>query len=380
MNMKVLKKIQMVDIVSQYENIKREIDVAITNTLYDGKFINGPDVKKFALELAEYLNVKHVIPCANGTDALQAALMALDLQPGDEIITVPFTFISTAEVIELLRLKPVFVDVDPQTFTIDVNQVEKAITKKTKCIIPVHIYGQTSHMEPLMKIAHKHNITVIEDNAQALGADYYFSDGTKKKAGTIGTIGCTSFFPSKILGCFGDGGALFTDNDELANKIQMIVNHGSKVKYYNEVVGINSRLDTLQAAILRIKLEHLDVYIETRNIAANYYDKALASVKKFSIPHRVTYSNHVFHQYTLTIKDNREPLEEHLNKKGIPTMVYYPVPLHLQGVFKNHGFKEGSYPVSEHLSKHVLSLPMHTEMDNEQLEFISESILEFYKS
>ncbi len=369
-----MRDIRMVDLKGQYLKIKSEIDASIMEVLDSTAFINGSPVHEFCEDLSSYTGSKHVIPCANGTDALQVSLMALDLQPGDEVITVPFTFVATAEVISLLRLKPVFVDVDANYFTIDTNQLEDAITDKTKCIIPVHLYGQSAFMEPLMEIAEKHGLPVIEDNAQAIGSDYFYADESSRKSGSIGTIGCTSFFPSKNLGAFGDAGAIMTDDDKLAEKLRIITNHGSKEKYYNDWIGVNSRLDTLQAAILKVKLKHLDEYIAARRKAADHYDKALHH-SSARIPERAPYSNHVFHQYTLVLENNRDQANKELEKLGVPSMIYYPVPMHLQKAYLDAGYKKGDFPVTEMLSEKVLSLPMHTELDQEQLEYISESFL-----
>ncbi|MBL4715866.1 MAG: DegT/DnrJ/EryC1/StrS family aminotransferase [Bacteroidia bacterium] len=374
-----LKEIRMVDLKTQYENIKTEIDEAIQNVIDNTAFINGPQVKTFADNLASYLHVNHVVPCANGTDALQIALMALDLQPGDEVITVPYSFISTAEVTNLLKLKPVFVEINKATYTIDVSKIEAAITEKTKCVIPVHLFGQPADMEPLMEIAKKHNLYVVEDTAQALGAEYRFSDGTTKSVGTIGNIGTTSFFPSKVLGCYGDGGALITNDVELAETSKMICHHGSKVKYYHKIVGVNSRLDTIQAAILDVKLKYLDKYYKARIKVAHYYDEALKDIEQIELPCKVAYGNHIFHQYSLTIKENRDELKEFLQNENIPTMIYFPVPFHLQDAFQQYGYKMGDFPISEYLAEHTLSLPIHTEMDEEQLGFISEKVKEFFK-
>lgn len=374
------KKIQMVDLKSQYEKIKTEVDAAIQNVINNTAFINGPEVKAFADDLAKYLDVKQVIPCANGTDALQIAMMALGLKAGDEVITANFTYVATAEVIGLLGLTPVLVDVIPDTFDIDVKAIEKAITPKTKAIVPVHLFGQCANMEAIMKLAKKHNLFVIEDVAQAIGADYNFLDGTKKKAGTIGTVGCTSFFPSKNLGCYGDGGAIYTNDEELAKKIRMISNHGQSVQYVHDSIGVNSRLDSLQAAILRIKLRQLDKYAAARNKAAAYYDKAFAGNPKIKIPERVKHSNHVFHQYTLQLNGvDRMKFKEYLASKDIPAMIYYPIPLHLQKAYKDARYKEGDFPVTEKLCASVISLPMHTELDEETLKYITGSVLEYCK-
>lgn len=373
-----MKKIQMVDLVSQYERIQEDVDQSVLDVIRSSAYINGPEVKNFQSELEEYLNVKHVIPCANGTDALQMAMMALGLKPGDEVITATFTFVATAEVIALLGLTPVLVDVDPDTFMLDPKEVEKAITPKTKAIVPVHLFGQCADMEAIMKIAKEHNLYVIEDTAQAIGADYTFSDGTTAKAGTMGDIGTTSFFPSKNLGCFGDGGAIFTQNDEYAKKLRVIANHGMTVRYYHDEIGVNSRLDSIQAAILRKKLPHLDSYNASRKRAADFYDKAFAASDKIKTPAKVKGSTHVFHQYTLRVNAvDRAALIEHLNGKGIPAMIYYPVPLHMQKAYQDDRYKQGQFPVAEMLASQVISLPMHSELDDDQLEFITHSFLEF---
>jgi UDP-2-acetamido-2-deoxy-ribo-hexuluronate aminotransferase len=375
-----MNNLQMVDLHSQYQRIKPEIDNALQQVLNSTAFINGPEVKSFANNLQKYLEVKHVIPCANGTDALQIAFMALGLRPGDEVITVPFTFIATVEAIALLGLKVVYVDVDPSHFTMDVSKLEAAITPKTKAIVPVHLYGQCANMKEIMAIAQKHNLYVIEDTAQALGATYFFAEGSAKKAGTIGDLGCTSFFPSKNLGCYGDGGAMYTNNDVLAEQIRMIVNHGSKVKYYHETIGVNSRLDTIQAAILNVKLNYLDEYNNARKKAAAFYDKAFENCDYLQTPQRVGYSDHIFHQYTLKITGkNRDFLKDKLAEKKIPSMVYYPVSLHVQKAYAHLGYKPGDMPVSEKLTEQVLSLPIHTEMENNQLEYIAENVLQILK-
>lgn len=330
--------IQMVDLKKQYQHIKQDVDAAIHSVLDSCAFINGKPVEDFAQNLSTYLNVKYVIPCANGTDALQIALMALGLEPGDEVITPSFTFIATTEVIALLRLKPVFVEVDPKTFCIDPSSIEKAITPKTRAIVPVHLYGQNANMEEIMKIAERHNLYVIEDNAQAIGADYIFSDGTKKKSGTIGTIGCTSFFPSKNLGCYGDGGAIFTNDDNIAARLKMVANHGQSVRYYHDLVGCNSRLDTIQAAVLNVKLKKLDEYIAARQKAAHYYSKTLGVNSKITTPFIAPYTTHVFHQYTILLEGaNRNDLNKFLADNGIPSMIYYPVPAHKQKMFVSFG-------------------------------------------
>lgn len=368
----------MVDLHSQYQKIKPEVDRRIMEILETTAFINGPYVHQFQKNLEAYLGVKHVIPCGNGTDALQVAMMALNLKPGDEVITTTFTFIATAEVIALLGLTPVLVDVDPETYNIDPEAVRKAITPKTKAIVPVHLFGQCAPMDELMKIAQEHNLYVIEDNAQAIGSDYKCPDGTTRKSGTIGHIGCTSFFPSKNLGAYGDGGAIFTNDDTFAEQLRIVVNHGMKVRYYHDYVGVNSRLDSIQAAILDVKLAHLDDYAASRRRAADFYDNAFANHPKLKTPKRFEKSTHVFHQYTLTIKDvNRDELQKFLNSHGIPMMIYYPVPLHLQSAYQDPRYKSGDFPVSEQLAASVISLPMHTELDEEQLEFITSKVLEF---
>jgi UDP-2-acetamido-2-deoxy-ribo-hexuluronate aminotransferase len=375
---KVAKKIQMVDLLGQYEKIQPEIDKAIIDVVRSSAYINGPEVKSFKAELEKYLGVKHVIPCANGTDALQIAMMALGLKPGDEVITADFTYVATAEVIGLLGLVPVLVDVYPNTFDINIEALEKAVTSKTKAIVPVHLFGQCADMERIMAVAKKHNLFVIEDTAQAIGADYTFGDGTVKKAGTIGDVGCTSFFPSKNLGCFGDGGAMYTNNDDLAQKMQIIANHGQTVLYYHDMIGVNSRLDSIQAAILRIKLRYLDEYAAARNKAASYYDKAFANHPKIKTPARMKNSTHVFHQYTLQLDGvDRTKLREHLASIGIPAMIYYPVPLHLQKAYTDPRYKAGDFPVTEKLCASVISLPMHTELDEETLKFITDSVIAF---
>jgi UDP-2-acetamido-2-deoxy-ribo-hexuluronate aminotransferase len=379
MDKNIIDNIQMVDLKGQYLKIKSEVDDAIQQCISQAAFIQGPDVKTFAANLATYLNVKHVIPVANGTDALQIAMMALGLKPGDEVIVPAFTYVATAEVIALLGLTPVWIDVDAHTFTIDVNQLEAKVTPRTKAIVPVHLYGQCAQMEQLMQIAHKYNLFVIEDTAQAIGSKYTYNDGNTASAGAVGHIGCTSFFPSKNLGCYGDGGAMYTNDDALAEKIRMIANHGQKVKYYHDVIGVNSRLDTLQAAILNVKLKHLDSYAAARNVAANFYDIELATVPGITIPYRVPYSTHVFHQYTLKVADaKRDELQRFLQQKGIPTMIYYPVPMHLQKAYVSDTFPKGSFAVSEQLSEQVLSLPMHTEMNDEILGYITTQIKAFF--
>lgn len=373
-----MRPLQMVDLNQQYEKIKTEVDDAILDVLQNTAFINGPAVGRFASALAAYNGAKHVIPCANGTDALQIAMMALGLQPGDEVITPSFTYIATTEVIALLKLTPVFVDVDPQTFCIDPATVEKAITPKTKAIVPVHLYGQAAPMQELMRIAQKHNLFIIEDNAQAIGCDYLFDDGTLKKTGSIGTVGTTSFFPSKNLGGFGDGGAMMTNDDALAEKLRMIANHGQKVRYYHETVGCNSRLDTVQAAVLEIKLKHLDNYINARRKAADYYDKAFSAHPQITVPYRASYNSPVFHQYTIILKGiDRNALHDYLAARKVPSMIYYPVPAHRQKMFEAFGSASLDLTITDWLTERVISLPMHTELDEEQLHFITSAVLDF---
>jgi dTDP-4-amino-4,6-dideoxygalactose transaminase len=375
-----MKNIQMVDLHGQYLKIKSEIDEAIQRIIDSTAFVKGPEVKAFEKELAQYLDVKHVIACANGTDALQVALMALGLKPGDEVITPDFTFIATVEVIALLGLKPVIVDVNPYDFNISIDSIKKSITQNTKAILPVHLFGQCSDMETIMNIAEKYNLHVIEDNAQAIGSDYTFSNGLIKKAGTIGKIGCTSFFPSKNLGCYGDGGALFTNDDEIAEKLSIIVNHGMKVRYYHDMIGVNSRLDSIQAAILRVKLKYLDDFIKARQKAAAFYDNIFRNSEEVIIPQRNSFSTHVFHQYTIRLKTKkRDELKAYLESKQIPSMIYYPVPLHRQKAFQYLGLKDNDFPVTENLCNSVLSLPMHTELDYEQLEYIASQVINFIK-
>lgn len=372
------KNIQMVDLKGQYEKIKTEVDKAIIDVVESAAFIRGPQVKEFQKDLEEYLDVKHVIPCANGTDALQIALMALGLKPGDEVITSDFTFAATVEVIGLLQLTPVLVDVDRNTFCIDVDKMKAAITPNTKAIVPVHLFGQCANMEEIIKVANENNLFVVEDNAQAIGAEYTFNNGEVKKAGTIGHIGTTSFFPSKNLGCYGDGGALFTNDDKLAEICNSIVNHGMGERYYYERLGVNSRLDTMQAAVLKIKLKHLDAYCEARNKAAVYYDKVFEGVKEIKTPVRDSKSTHVFHQYTLVgCGIDHFELQAFLKEKGIPCMIYYPVPLHTQEAYKTPQMKEEDFEVTNALCKSVFSLPMHTELTEEQLEYITKSVKEF---
>ena len=372
--------IQMVDLKSQYLKIKNQVDSAINGVLENTQFINGEHVKGFQSELANYMGVKHVITCANGTDALQIAMMGLGLKPGDEVITPSFTYIATTEVVALLGLKPVFVDCDPNTFNISIKEIEKAITSKTKAIVPVHLFGQSCDMKAILKIAKENELFVIEDNAQAIGSDY-FGLAETKKTGTIGNVGCTSFFPSKNLGCYGDGGALMTNDDQLAEKLRMIANHGQSKRYYHDIVGCNSRLDNLQAAVLRIKLKELDSYILNRRKAADYYDQHLDGVEELSVPFRDDNSNHVFHQYTLKLNDkvNRDKLTRYLASKNIPAMVYYPVPAHQQKMFSSIPATFNTMNNTEWLSKRVFSLPMHTELNNVQQNYIIDNILNFLK-
>lgn len=375
-----MRPIQMVDLKQQYLKIKSEVDAAVLEVLDSCAFINGPQVQQFANSLASYHGSKHVIPCANGTDALQIAMMALDLQPGDEVITPSFTYIATTEVIALLKLKPVFVDVDQKTLCINTEALQQAITPKTKAIVPVHLYGQAANMEEIMKIAAAHGLYVIEDNAQAIGCDYYFRDGSTKKTGAIGTVGCTSFFPSKNLGGYGDGGAIMTNDDQLAEKLRMVANHGQSKRYYHDVVGCNSRLDTIQAAILNIKLKHLDEYINARRNVADYYDAAFKGHPKITHPYRADYCRHVFHQYTLILEGvDRNGLNEFLASHNIPSMIYYPVPAHRQKMFASFGSDQTQLDVTDWLTERVISLPMHTEMEEEQLQFIISKVLEYIK-
>lgn len=373
-----MKEIRMVDLKSQYDKIKTGIDAAMDDVISSTAFIKGRQVGEFEDDLKKYLGVKHVVGCGNGTDALQIALMALNLQPGDEVITSDFTFISTVEIVALMGLKPVLVDVDPGTFNIRPEAVEQAITKKTRVILPVHLFGQCTDMSRILEIADRHHLFVIEDTAQATGTDFYMEDGVIKKAGTMGIAGCTSFFPSKNLGCYGDGGAIFTNNDDLALKMRTIANHGMKIRYHYDLIGINSRLDTLQAAILKEKLRYLDKYNQARQSAADYYDNAFKEIVKITVPARVPYSSHIFHQYTIQLKDtDRQQMQEYLKSKGIPSMVYYPIPLHRQKAYRYLSYKDGQFPVTEALCESVLSLPMHTELDSEQLQYITGHVKEF---
>jgi len=369
----------MVDLKAQYEKIGAEIDDAIKSVLESTAFIKGPDVKLFEEELREYMGVKHVVSCANGTDALQLAMMALALKPGDEVITTNFTFIATVEVVALLGLKPVIVDPDPGSFNISVEAVRKAVTPKTKAIVPVHLFGQCADMESLMEIAKKNNLYIIEDAAQATGTDYFFRDGTTKKAGTIGHIGTTSFFPSKNLGCYGDGGALYTNDEAFAKKLRSIANHGMKVRFHYDDIGVNSRLDTIQAAILRVKLKYLSQFNKARKSVADKFDAAFAGCQSISVPVRVSYSSHIFHQYTIRVKNGkRDELKKFLESKKIPSMVYYPGPLHMQEAYRSLGYKENDFPVTTTLCKEVLSLPMHPDMEQEQLDYIILNVLKFF--
>ncbi len=368
----------MVDLIGQYQKIQDEVDQAVLDVIRSSAYINGPEVKEFQKDLESYLSVKHVIPCANGTDALQVAMMGLGLKPGDEVITATFTFVATAEVIALLGLTPVLVDVDEDTFMIDPDELRSAITPKTKAIVPVHLFGQCANMEEIMTIAEEHNLFVIEDTAQAIGADYIFKDGSRKKAGTIGNVGSTSFFPSKNLGCFGDGGAIFTNDDELAKQIRIIANHGMEVRYYHDKIGVNSRLDSIQAAVLRRKLPHLDEYCNQRRSAADFYDEAFKDEPRIITPLRSKHSTHVFHQYTLKLDGvDRNAMQEYCQSKGVPAMIYYPVALHMQKAYQDDRYVVGRFPVAESLVNRVISLPMHTELSENQLNFITQTVKEF---
>jgi len=374
-----MNKIQMVDLKGQYQKIKPEVDAAIQSVIDNTAFINGQPVKDFAENLAKYLGAKNVIPCGNGTDALQIAMMALKLKPGDEVIVPAFTYVATAEVIGLLGLTPVMVDVNPKTFTVERSNIEKAITANTKAIVPVHLFGQSSDMEPVLQLAKDYGLFVIEDNAQAIGAEYTFSNGHKAKTGTMGDIGCTSFFPSKNLGCYGDGGALCTNDDALAERIRMIANHGQKKKYYHSVIGCNSRLDTIQAAILNVKLPHLDEYGKARNEAAAYYTRNLKDVKGIDVPYEAEYSTHVYHQYTLKVQDGkRDALKKYLEDNNIPAMIYYPLPLQEQEAFQHITRTAESLEISKNLAESVLSLPMHTELDKETQDYIISKVSSFF--
>lgn len=374
----------MVDLKGQYQHIKERVDSSIMNVIETTAFVNGPEVHEFQKELEEYLGVKHVIPCANGTDALQIAMMGLGLKPGDEVITADFTFAATVEVIALLQLTPVLVDVDPITFNIDIEAIKKAITPKTKAIVPVHLFGLAANMDEIMVLAKEHNLYVIEDNAQGIGANYLSKDGSKRKTGTIGHVASTSFFPSKNLGCYGDGGAIFTNDDALAHTIRGIVNHGMYVRYHHDVVGVNSRLDSIQAAVLRAKLPHLDNYNKARIEAANKYSEVFKNIENIIVPggfdteNNLSERTHVFHQYTLKIKSvDRDALVNHLSEKGIPCGVYYPIPLHLQKAYRDERYKEKDFAVTNQLVKEVISLPMHTELDDEQIKYITETVINF---
>lgn len=375
--MNFVKNIEMVDLKGQYQKIKTDIDNEIQEVIDSTAFIKGGKVNVFQKNLEKYLNVKHVIPVGNGTDALQIALMSMGLKPGDEVIAPTFTFIATAEVVALLGITPVLVDVDPDTFNISIEAVKKAITPKTKVIVPVHLFGQNADMEKILELAKEHHLKVVEDACQSIGSEYTFSDGRTVKSGCMGDIGCTSFFPSKNLGCYGDGGAIFTNDDELANKMRIIANHGMVVRYHHDMIGVNSRLDSIQAAVLDVKLKHLDEYIQARQQASAYYDKAFKNNDKITIPARNEKSTHVFHQYTLKLKNvDRAELQNKLKEKGIPAMIYYPIPLHLQKAYQDERYKAGDFPNAEMLCNCVLSLPMHTELDEEQLKYITDSVLE----
>lgn len=370
----------MVDLISQYQEIKEDVSKGMQEVLDNATFINGPQVKNFQENLEKYLNVKHVIPCGNGTEALQVALMALGLEPGDEVITADFTFAATVEVIALLKLKAVLVDVNYDNFTISPEAIKKAISPRTKAIIPVHLFGQCANMEEILKIAKEHNLYVVEDNAQAMGAEYIFKDGTKAKSGTLGNIGATSFFPSKNLGCYGDGGAVFTNDDALAHRLKGIVNHGMYKRYYHDEVGVNSRLDSLQAVVLNAKLPHLDAYCQRRQQAAEYYNKAFSNHKNLIIPEHSDFTTHVYHQYTLKVIDaDRDALQQYLTEKQIPAMIYYPVPLRKQKAYDNGHYSDADFPNTNLLINQVISLPMHTELDEEQLKYITDSVIEFFK-
>ncbi|MBW8049393.1 MAG: DegT/DnrJ/EryC1/StrS family aminotransferase [Cytophagales bacterium] len=372
--------IKMVDLYGQYEKIKQEVDKAIQHVINSSVFIFGSEVSAFKEELQEYLGVKHVIPCANGTDALQIAIMALDLKKGSQIIVPSFNYVAAVEVVAFLGYEPVFIEVSPDTFNISTKDIESKINKNTSAILPVHLFGQCE-MDNIMDIARKHDLKVIEDAAQAIGAKYRFNDGTFKYAGTIGDVGITSFFPSKNLGCMGDGGAIFTNNDQLAEKLNLIANHGQREKYNYEIIGINSRLDNMQAAILRIKLKHLDEYIEARQTAAKYYDAAFSEVSEIKVPFRSSKSTHVFHQYTIQVPEaNRDAIRQILSSKNVPSMIYYPSPIHLQTAYKYLNYKKGDLPISESTSNRVLSLPMHTELDEEQLQYITDNVIESVNS
>lgn len=375
-----MKKIQMVDLQSQYAKIKQDIDAGIQEVIDTAAFVKGKKVTEFQHHLEQYTGAKHVINVGNGTDALQIALMGLGLKPGDEVITPTFTFIATAEVVALLGLTPVVVDVNWDTMNMDIESVRRAITPRTKAIVPVHLFGQCADMEAIMELANEHHLYVVEDTCQAIGAKYTFANGETKQAGTIGHIGCTSFFPSKNLGCYGDGGAIFTNDDELADRMTAIANHGCRVRYHHDEIGVNSRLDSIQAAVLDAKLPHLDEYIAARQKAAAYYDKVFANCEQLLIPGHQPHSTHVFHQYTLRVVGaDRDKLREGLAERGIPAMIYYPVPLHQQKAYLDPRYKDGDFPVAERLAACVLSLPMHTELDEEQLEYITSNVLELIR-
>lgn len=375
-----MRKLQMVDLGTQYAAIRDEVNAGIQEVIDTTQFINGSATKAFASELGQYLGVQHVIPCANGTDALQIALMAIGLEEGDEVITVPFTFVATVEVVALLKGKPVFVDVDPLTFNMDARAIEAKITPRTKAIIPVHLFGQPADLSPIMELAEKHGIYVIEDNAQAIGSNYTFPNGDTVKAGSIGHLATTSFYPTKNLGGYGDGGALFTNDDTLAQKIRIICDHGSSRKYYYDAIGVNSRLDSMQAAILRVKLRNLDNYNIRRIASADQYDALLNVIPGITIPTRVQNATHVFHQYTIRVKKHRDALKDYLQSKGIPSMIYYPVPLHVSDAYRIYGYQPGDFPVSEMVATEVLSLPMHSELDAEQINFICGEIAAFMQA
>lgn len=368
----------MVDLHGQHLHVAEEINEAIQSVINDTAFINGPAVKEFAASLANYTGAAHVVPCGNGTDALQLAMMALQLKAGDEVIVPTWTYVATVEVIALLGLKPVFVDVDPDTFNIDLQGMEELITARTKAVVPVHLYGQCANMEPLLALAQKNSLYVIEDTAQALGAEYQYANGSKEKAGTLGTIGTTSFFPSKNLGCYGDGGAIFTNDESLATTLKAMANHGQFEKYHHDMIGVNSRLDTMQAAILNVKLKQLDTYAANRRQAASWYDEELAELEAVETPARAPYSTHVFHQYTLKVDAKRDELRDFLKERGVPSMIYYPVPLHLQKAYSAYGYKKGDFPVAEKLAQQVISLPIHTELEQEQVVYVCQQIKAFY--
>lgn len=377
--MQASQSIQMVDLKGQYIKIRKEIDEAISDVIASSAFVKSKFVRDFEENLQNYLNISHVIACGNGTDALQIALMALDLNEGDEILTTPFTFIATVEVIALLKLTPVFVDIDPYTYNLDTGEIESRITEKTKVILPVHLYGQSADMDAILSIAQKHGLTIVEDNAQAIGGDYRLHNEKWTKTGTIGHIGATSFFPSKNLGAYGDGGAIMTKDENLAHKIRAIANHGMIKKYYHDFIGVNSRLDGIQAAILNVKLKYLDAYINARQSAAAFYDAELSGLEDITIPGRSANSSHVFHQYTIALKNaNRDDLQNYLRSKNIPSMIYYPIPLHLQKAFLHLGYKKGDSPITEDICQRVLSIPMHTELTTDQLRYITDTIKTFY--